>query len=500
MEMEEGDLQKLRSPHGSLSVPVVLVVAVLMDKFQHRDAYLERSFSVGVRSTENKGSHLVALKAFRPGDTVLRSRPYAFEIFPELREERCNECFRRPAEGISLLRCSSCKITRYCGKECQARAWKRSHKYECSLQRELEDRFGSLPSSVYIDVTIIIRIAILLMSGKAVNAMSSDDYVQDHDDVKAMIDHMAQMRKSNAQEFAGNQEIVRIAEHLLDMLQARSPKGLDWSLKPTEEELLKVLCKFACNNFSHAARQIWDDLIVSHGMGVYPLGAILNHSCKPNCVIYYHPETHEQEFRCIEDIQVGEDICHSYIDLAAVSKTRKEKLQSTYYFDCDCQCCKFPEELDNKLGARDGKVTEKCDRAAELLAAAGSRTEIEHALSRLKDLDENVLADRGNVDLDRLSVKSKMLQASIELGMMDSAIRACKQVVEGYRGIYPPLHPLLGLQLYTLGNLLFDDGRGEEAADVLQEGQKILLATHDRRSTMVQGITELLAEARKVHR
>ena len=80
----------------------------------------------------------------------------------------------------------------------------------------------------------------------------------------------------------------------------------------------------------HAARQIWDDLIVSHGMGVYPLGAILNHSCKPNCVIYYHPETHEQvrvwllshsltsrsllqEFRCIEDIQVGEEICHSYI-------------------------------------------------------------------------------------------------------------------------------------------------------------------------------------------
>ena len=39
---------------------------------------------------------------------------------------------------------------------------------------------------------------------------------------------------------------------------------------------------------------IWDELILPLGLGVYPLGALLNHSCEPNCVLYYAPGTHTQ--------------------------------------------------------------------------------------------------------------------------------------------------------------------------------------------------------------
>ena len=43
----------------------------------------------------------------------------------------------------------------------------------------------------------------------------------------------------------------------------------------------------------------------------------------------------------------------------------------------------------------------------------------------------------------------------------------CKAIIAAYRGIYPSRHPLLGLQLYTLGSLQM--GCGEEKGGELRE-------------------------------
>ena len=50
----------------------------------------------------------------------------------------------------------------------------------------------------------------------------------------------------------------------------------------TPDALYEHLCRFQCNNFG-----ITDDLLLPIGAGVYPNGALLNHSCDPNCVITY---------------------------------------------------------------------------------------------------------------------------------------------------------------------------------------------------------------------
>lgn len=49
-----------------------------------------------------------------------------------------------------------------------------------------------------------------------------------------------------------------------------------------QEEIVNYLLKFNCNNFG-----IVDSLFQPYASGVYPIGALVNHSCLPNCVITY---------------------------------------------------------------------------------------------------------------------------------------------------------------------------------------------------------------------
>jgi len=59
--------------------------------------------------------------------------------------------------------------------------------------------------------------------------------------------------------------------------------------------------------------------------------------------------------------------------------------------------------------------------------------------------------------------------------------------------IYPATHPLLGLQLYTLGNLEADAGDAAAGARHLGEARAVLAVTHGEQSRMVAGLDALLA-------
>jgi hypothetical protein len=110
---------------------------------------------------------------------------------------------------------------------------------------------------------------------------------------------------------AGNRELARMAHKLLTSPALAKKKGLKKACPP-QEQLSSLLERFACNDFS-----IWDELLISVGSGCYPLGAILNHSCEPNCVLSFSLSTeHRQVIRVIKDVRAGEELCHAYIDIA----------------------------------------------------------------------------------------------------------------------------------------------------------------------------------------
>ena len=74
------------------------------------------------------------------------------------------------------------------------------------------------------------------------------------------------------------------------------------------------------------------------GCGCYPQAAVLNHSCAPNCVLNYGPHG-MLHVRATRNIDVGEELCHSYIDLCMPTHMRRRALHNRYYFECDCSRC-----------------------------------------------------------------------------------------------------------------------------------------------------------------
>ncbi|KAM5441428.1 hypothetical protein MferCBS31731_003499 [Microsporum ferrugineum] len=55
-----------------------------------------------------------------------------------VKEEACSNCGgTKPGSGTKLLRCSGCKVTKYCSKECQREDWRLKHKLACKMQAQL---------------------------------------------------------------------------------------------------------------------------------------------------------------------------------------------------------------------------------------------------------------------------------------------------------------------------------------------------------------------------
>ena len=109
-----------------------------------------------------------------------------------------------------------------------------------------------------------------------------------------------------------------------------------------DQSIKRTLNAFQKNNFG-----IVNSLHAPIGEGVYPCAALLNHSCAPNCILRYelgrsgnlkyHPPI-LQIIAC-KDIVKGEELTHSYVDLALCTQERQSRLMETHGFECNCIRC-----------------------------------------------------------------------------------------------------------------------------------------------------------------
>ena len=65
------------------------------------------------------------------GQEVLQCHPFAHIVLKSKREYVCDFCLRNAFEVLN--KCGACKKVYYCQRECQKKAWKSYHKYECEV-------------------------------------------------------------------------------------------------------------------------------------------------------------------------------------------------------------------------------------------------------------------------------------------------------------------------------------------------------------------------------
>ncbi|ETS83682.1 hypothetical protein PFICI_05558 [Pestalotiopsis fici W106-1] len=85
--------------------------------------------------------------------------------------------------------------------------------------------------------------------------------------------------------------------------------------------------------------------------GVFYKAARLNHSCSPNVFHRYNPLINRLTIHALRDIQPGEELNTSYIDICHPTATRRQILKD-WGFKCQCSACESSDSQRDLLSKR----------------------------------------------------------------------------------------------------------------------------------------------------
>ncbi|KAK9803460.1 hypothetical protein WJX73_004414 [Symbiochloris irregularis] len=256
--------------------------------------------------SDARGHHLVASCALSAGAVVLKADPYAGAVLNDHAATRLCAVSFRPAE--TLLKCSRCGQTRYSGKTAQRSDWKAGHKQECEALIRCRPKVP--PATVRLAARVFWTKQRQRQSGQS--TQPSDSF----DDVTALLSHWDKL---------DDQRKVRYAQMAVITRQYMQGSTSAAEL-PDEKEIAIMLARFACNNHT-----IMDDENNPIGLGMYPLGALLNHSNEPNVVPTF--EGPRIVFRAIRAVAAGAELTVAYLDLLTPAAELRHALAYHYFFN-----------------------------------------------------------------------------------------------------------------------------------------------------------------------
>ncbi|KAI1895859.1 hypothetical protein AGOR_G00111100 [Albula goreensis] len=267
-------------------------------------------------SSPGKGNGLRAVSSLKAGELLCSAEPFACCVSKKAMKYSCENCFSRKDK---LLRCSQCKTARYCDAGCQKRSWP-EHKVECQRLKHLHPAIP--PDSVRLVAKIVFRLV------RRSHKPSEDLYT-----LEELESHLSEMSAEKRRELEDLGIALRmyLKDEAEDLLQL--PPGLD---------PISIIAKVTCNCFS-----ISDGELQEVGVGLYPSMSLLNHACRPNCVMVFEGRT--LRLRAVRDIQPLEELTISYTDVMTPSKERRKQLQDQYYFLCQCERCTTADQDSDML-------------------------------------------------------------------------------------------------------------------------------------------------------
>lgn len=486
-----------------------------------------------VREVAGRGRCLCAgPRGLAAGALVLACPAYGVLPTWEHADVRCDYCLRAPGpdEG-DWPRCSGCRRARYCSRECQQAAWAAYHARECRAARWDAEHLaaGALPGASADEVRLCTRllwqrdVELRRSRGKKQQGMkqqqkgdgkqgkeqqecntttSNTSTEPLFEDMEALVSHAERIRREDPVRAEGTQ---RLAALVVGRHGAGALGGAAVGAAAAEA----LLYRMQCNDFG-----VWDGLIVCVGAGVFPAGAMVNHACDANCVVTYafaRGRRPVQQFRACRAVAPHAELTHCYLDLAAPTAARQHALAAQYLFSCTCALCMLPptpaerarrEALDAELagvaprpepGMSDGERA-RLLAAADALDARGTDLSADPAeccaaLAQAAALRARLQPPRA---LARMTTAAHLMTAALETARWDLARACAEHVLATYRLVYPRVHPMLGLHLYTLGDIARHLRDLPAAVGHYREALAILSLTHGADHPLVQGLALLL--------
>ncbi|NP_001290697.1 histone-lysine N-methyltransferase SMYD3 [Esox lucius] len=413
-----------------------------------------------------KGNGLRANQRVLAGELLYTAEPLACCVSSQCRNVVCHSCFSRHE---TLLRCSQCKVARYCDVTCQKRAWS-IHKRECKCLLSLHPRIPT--DSVRLAARIIFR---LLCPSQMTPQLYS---FEEHES------HLCDMGEEK------REGLSQLSSMLQLYLKQEQP---DIIQKVPSFDPISLLAKVTCNCFT-----ISDAELQEIGVGLYPSMSLLNHDCRPSCVMLFQGKT--LQLRAIRDIQPTEEVTISYIGVLLPTRERQTQLMEQYHFSCQCGLCSTAE-LDPLMfcGVKEAwtPMKEAIPRL-EILQTNGNWEELLQECSSLLAPVGGAVPAVPDSNVYRLRVTDLAFDACINLARWETALAYGLKTLGPYRQYYPDPHPAHAIQLMRVAKLQHFLVHLEDAQHTLRLAYDIMKITHGNEhsltSDLIRKLEECLAE------
>ncbi|XP_026234801.1 histone-lysine N-methyltransferase SMYD3 [Anabas testudineus] len=422
---------------------------------------LERFVSPG------KGNGLRTTARIKRGELLFSEEPLACCVSSKVSRAVCHRCFTRHE---TLLRCSQCKMARYCGINCQKQAWP-DHKRECKCLQSLLPRIP----------TDSVRLAARLIFSLLSPSKGSSEELYTLEEHESHLSSMSEQKK---------QGLLQLASMLELYLQQEAPNLAQEipSLPPSCRDPLSLIAKVTCNCFT-----ISDGELQEIGVGLYPSLSLLNHDCRPNCVMVF--EGAKLQLRAIRDINPEEELSISYIETLSLTEDRQRQLEDQYHFTCHCQRCDSKDKEELMLIGEEA-TWQKLKEALPRLEGLKAESDWKTLLDSCSHLLSTVCGDVPDENLYKLRMTDMALDASIHLGHWEEALTYGERTLSVYRQYYPDPHPVHGVQLMRVGKLQHYLEHIEDALDTFKQAYQIMKITHGEDHPLT---TDLLMKMEECH-
>ena len=211
----------------------------------------------------------------------------------------------------------------------------------------------------------------------------------------------------------------------------------------SEVALLSLISKMQSNNFC-----IHDDIVKDVGSGVYPVGALLNHSCDPNCAIRYLGR--KQVIYAIKPIEEDSELYHCYVDPFWSREMRIQGLEKVYGFKCRCVRCVGEGFTTHPLNA--GSEYKETVKVFETLVSLGEQRIEEQYASQVSCW--LFMSDTTSVlDANFCKMSASLFFLCQDMGNYPDAMIFGEHCLFSYAALYTPAHPMFAYLLLNLSDV-----------------------------------------------
>jgi len=303
---------------------------------KYHESNQDSCFPFRVEQAPETGRYLVATRKIKQGETILVETPEV--VGPYTRSKaQCLNCFKL-IDNNNKSDCVECRFP-VCNEEC---ARGDNHKDECELFKsvglravvDLEEVKEFDPK--YSPVTVLRLLRAMEREEKMQRVDSNNNMVECKSNtgmIHTLMDH-------NADREAEHQDVWNFeAQFIVQVIQTCKLGG-----RYPEETVRKAAGILATNGISLQLPATG----YGKGVAVFPMYAMMNHSCIPRTETYYHDDYSLQVVAKV-DIDDGQEITTQYIDTDKPTMIRRQMLQQKWFFNCQCPRCSDPTECGSNM-------------------------------------------------------------------------------------------------------------------------------------------------------